>query len=243
MQDLQVQDQFPVRQLPPARKLAADPHGGIWLGLMSGDLARYRNGVLEIVNIPHEPDARVEQVFVSPDGAVLGATAFGLIGWKDGKKQILTVRNGLPCNGVNAMMVDRENALWLYTQCGLIQISAAELAKWWAHSDSTVQMRVFDTSDGVQPGFALFNVSARSTDGRLWFPNGVVLQMVDPAQCAGNPLAPPVHIEEVVADRKSYSVKPESSPSFPHARPGNQVHSAELRRSPKGALPLPAGWL
>ena len=140
---------------------------------------------------------------------MLGATAFGLVGWKEGKKQILTVRNGLPCNGINAMMTDRDHALWLYTQCGLIQIPGAELAKWWTKSDSTLQMKVFDTSDGVQAGGALFNVSARSMDGRLWFPNGVALQMVDPGKCAGNPLAPPVHIEEIVADRKSYSALPD----------------------------------
>lgn len=207
IQNLKVQDQFPVPQLPAARKLAADPHGGIWLGLMSGDLAHYRNGVLEIVAYQHQPDSRVDQVFISPDGSVLGATAFGLIGWRDGKKQILTVRNGLPCNGIKAIITDRENALWLYTECGLIQIPGAELAKWWTLSDSTLQMRVFDTSDGVQVGFALFNVSARSTDGRLWFPNGVVLQMIDPDKSGGNPVAPPVHIEEIVADRKSYSVQ------------------------------------
>ncbi len=209
IQDLNVQDQFPVPQLPAARKLAADPQGGIWLGLMSGDLARYRNGVLQVVAYPHQSDSRVDQVFISPDGSVLGATAFGLVGWKEGKKQILTVRNGLPCNGINAMMTDRDHALWLYTQCGLIQIPGAELAKWWTKSDSTLQMKVFDTSDGVQAGGALFNVSARSMDGRLWFPNGVALQMVDPGKCAGNPLAPPVHIEEIVADRKSYSALPD----------------------------------
>ena len=205
IKDLKVQGEFPVPGLPAARKLAADPHGGIWLGLMSGDLAHYRNGVLQIAAYPHKTDARVEQVFISPDGSVLGATAFGLIGWKDGKKQILTVRNGLPRNGINAIITDRENALWLYTQCGLIQISASEFAKWWAHSDSTLQMKTFDTSDGVQVGFALFNASARSTDGRLWFPNGVVLQMIDPDKSGINTLAPPVHIEEVVADRKRYS--------------------------------------
>ena len=77
---------------------------------MSGDLAHYQNGMLKIIPYQHQPDARVEQVFISPDGSVLGATAFGLIGWKDGKKQILTVRNGLPCNGINAIIADRENA-------------------------------------------------------------------------------------------------------------------------------------
>jgi signal transduction histidine kinase len=165
--------------------------------------------MLEIFAYQHQPDSRVDQVFISPDGSVLGATAFGLIGWRDANKQILTVRNGLPCNGISAIVADRENALWLYTKCGLIQIPGAELAKWWAQSDSTLQMRVFDTSDGVQVGFALFNVTARSTDGRLWFPNGVVLQMIDPGKSGGNPLAPPVHIEEIVADRKSYSAQPD----------------------------------
>jgi signal transduction histidine kinase len=39
----------------------------------------------------------------------------------------------------------------------------------------------------------------------LWFANGVVLQMIDPGHLAGNALAPPVHVEEVIADRKNYS--------------------------------------
>jgi signal transduction histidine kinase/ligand-binding sensor domain-containing protein len=217
IQDLKVKEMFPVPQMPAARKLAADPKGGIWLGLMSGDLARYRNGNLEIFPYDLPPASRVDQVFVAPDGSVLGATASGLIAWRDGKKQILTVRNGLPCDGVNAIMFDRKNALWLYTQCGLIQIPAAELARWWTEPDSRLQMRVFDSSDGVQIGTALFNVSARSTDGRLWFANSVVLQMIDPGKLDENKLVPPVHIEEIVADRQTYSPRPDMRlPSLTH---------------------------
>jgi signal transduction histidine kinase len=39
----------------------------------------------------------------------------------------------------------------------------------------------------------------------LWFANGVVLQMIDPGHLTGNALPPPVHVEQVVADRKNYS--------------------------------------
>jgi signal transduction histidine kinase len=40
----------------------------------------------------------------------------------------------------------------------------------------------------------------------LWFANGAVLQMIDPAHMSRNPLPPPVHIEEVIADRRSYAL-------------------------------------
>jgi signal transduction histidine kinase len=39
----------------------------------------------------------------------------------------------------------------------------------------------------------------------LWFSNGRELQMVDPARLAQNTLPPPVHIEELVANRKRYA--------------------------------------
>ena len=56
-----------------------------------------------------------------------------------------------------------------------------------------------------QPGRAPFAGAARSPDGRLWFANGDVLQMIDPGHLSGNALPPPVHVEEVIADRKNYS--------------------------------------
>jgi signal transduction histidine kinase len=38
----------------------------------------------------------------------------------------------------------------------------------------------------------------------LWFANGISLQMIDPNHLTGNALPPPVHVEQVVADRKNY---------------------------------------
>ena len=206
IQNLEVTQMFPAPRMPEARKLTSDPHGGIWLGLMSGDLARLRKGKLDLFSVSNL-SSRIDQVSISPDGAVLGATALGLIAWRDGIKQILTVHNGLPCNGVNAFLFDRQNALWLYTQCGLVQIQGTEWERWWTKGDAKLQMKLFDTSDGVQAGNALFNPAARDTGGRLWFANGVMLQMIDPAKLDGNSLPPPVHIETIIADRQSYSAQ------------------------------------
>ena len=203
--DLKVQEEFPLPQMPAARKVAADPKGGIWLGLMNGDLARYQEGKTEIFPFKHGEDSRVNQLIVNPDGSVLGATPLGVVAWKEGKQQTLTVQNGLPCNTVHALIEDRQRALWLYTECGLVEIASTEMQRWWTQPGITVQLRTFDAFDGVQPGRAPFGGAARSADGRLWFANGVVLQMIDPGHLTGNALPPPVHVEEVIADRKNYS--------------------------------------
>jgi len=206
IRDFKVQQEFPAPDMPAARRVAADPEGGIWLGLINGDLARYQHGQIEIFHFQHKPDSRVEQVMVNSDGSVLGATAFGLIGWRQGKQAILTVRNGLPCNSIFGTIFDDRGSLWLYTECGLLEIAGAELQKWWDNSEAVVQPRVFGVVDGVQPGRPPFSTAARSTDGRLWFTNGILVQMIDPAHQAENSVPPPISVEGIVADRRSYSV-------------------------------------
>jgi len=205
IRDLKVQEAFPVPQMPAARKVAADPEGGIWLGLRNGDLARYRHGKTEIFPFKHEENSVVDQLIVTSDGSVLGATPVGVIGWKEGKQQTLTMLNGLPCDAVNALIEDSHRSLWLYTQCGLVEIAGVEMQRWWGQPDITLQLRTLDAFDGVQPGGAPFGGAARSHDGRLWFANGVVLQMIDPNHLQGNALPPQVHVEHILADRKNYS--------------------------------------
>ena len=201
----QVQEEFPVPQMPAARRVAADRNGGIWLGLLTGDLARHRNGRTEIFHFEHTVNSNVDQVAVNPDGSVFGATAFGLIAWKNGKQQILAARNGLPCDSVNAFITDMQGDLWLYMQCGLVQISGKNLEQWWGYPDNRLEVKIYDAFDGAQPEHSAFQATARTPDGRLWFGNTVVLQMIDPDHVTRNALPPPVHVEEVIADRKNYS--------------------------------------
>ena len=205
IQDLKVREAFPAPPLPLARKLARDPQSGIWLGLVNGDLARFRDGKTEIFAFDGHPNTRVKALFAAPDGSILGATGFGVVGWKNGKKQILTVRNGLPCDDITALISDDEEDLWLYAKCGLIEIAKNEVRHWWEQPESTLKLKLFDVWDGVQAGVGHFNTSTRTPDGRLWFANGTVLQMVDPSHMAGNTVAPPVHINSIVADRRNHS--------------------------------------
>lgn len=182
--------------------VAADREKGVWLALDNGDLARYRNGDLQTFSNKE----RVRQLVVTAEGSVLGASLSGLVGVRDGKVQHLSAQNGLPCNDLAGLVLDRNGALWLYAKCGLLEIPKLELEKWWQSSDSKLSVRTLDVFDGLQYGSSPFRPNAsRGPDGKLWFVNGSFVQMIDPAKLIRNTIPPPVHIEAVIADRKSYS--------------------------------------
>jgi signal transduction histidine kinase/ligand-binding sensor domain-containing protein len=204
IRDFKVVEEIQEPHIPAARALAADRHAGIWLGLMNGDLARYRNGNIEIFSFHHGPNPRVWQVIVNSDNSVLGATTAGLIGWKDGRLETMTVSNGLPCDNIFSVLSDQTN-YWLYTQCGLVEIAGAQMQQWWEQPSRVLQMNVIDRSDGVRGQSPVFSPPAsRSPDGKLWFANNSVLQMFDPDHRTKNAVVPPVHVEQVIADGKTY---------------------------------------
>jgi signal transduction histidine kinase len=130
-----------------------------------------------------------------------------LIRWKNGVRNNLGLRNGLPCDGIFAMVKDKHDSIWLYTKCGLISIDKSQLDLWRDHPETRVKTSLLDVFDGVQPGLtALKPQATMTTDGRLWFVNGRLLQMIDPSDVRRNEIRPQVHIEEVVADRENYSL-------------------------------------
>src|SRR5262245_24982317 len=78
IRDFAVQEEFTGATMP--RRVAADPTGGVWLGLLNGDLAHYRHGKLETYGFDHPASAILEQLLPGSDGSVLAATTYGVIG-------------------------------------------------------------------------------------------------------------------------------------------------------------------
>jgi signal transduction histidine kinase/ligand-binding sensor domain-containing protein len=185
--------------------LAADPQTGLWLGLLKGGLARYRNDQVQVFPLK-DANARVSQVLANSDGSVLAATSHGLVERRGDSQHTLDDNNGLPCHRIFALVTDKHSDLWLYAECGLIEIKSDELQRWREDPDLKVKFDLFDAFDGAQPYLPPFRpVATRSIDGRLWFANDNVAQMIDPDGPLRNPIPPPVHIEDVIADRKTYS--------------------------------------
>jgi signal transduction histidine kinase len=106
------------------------------------------------------------------------------------------------------MMEDDADSVWLYTACGLVRIARSELDAWASYPKQTVKATVFDSSDGVSSHrFTGYSANvAKSADGKLWFLRVGGVSVLDPHHLAFNKLPPPVHIEQVTADGRTYDV-------------------------------------
>jgi signal transduction histidine kinase/ligand-binding sensor domain-containing protein len=216
IRDFEVREVFTLPQIPTGRTIAADPHGGIWIGTLNGDLALFRHGILKTFPLNAKGDPFIHQIIADADGSVLAGSADGLVGLRQGKVQRMTTKNGLPCNFVTSFIEDGEKRWWLYTDCGIVEFPDSELHRWWANPETIVQTHVYDEMDGAKAGRPEYNSAALSLDGRVWFASGVWVQMVDPSRVS---LKAPhsTYIESVIVDRKE-SLATENLRFPPHPR-------------------------
>jgi ligand-binding sensor domain-containing protein len=193
-----------------ALALLPDPSGGgLWLGFYQGGVAYFKDGQVRRSYSAADGlgDGRVEALRFERDGAVWAATEGGLSRIKDGRIATLSSRNGLPCDAVHWTMEDDEHSVWVYLACGLVRIARSELDAWTRDPKRTVLTTAFDASDGVT-SFALGTLwnpqVVKAADGRIWFVSGDGVSIIDPRHVPFNRLPPPVHVEEITADRETH---------------------------------------
>ena len=199
-----------------ASAVVADPRqGGLWLGFIRGDIAYFSGGRLRVTYSAKDGLApgRVISLRLDGQGALWVATEGGLSRFKDGAFATLSSKNGLPCDTVHWSMEDADHALWLYTACGLVRITRSEFdtsADAVENKHSKLGLTVFDNSDGVRSNLVFHGYTprvAKTSDGRLWFLPPEGLSVIDPRHLRRNELPPPVHIEQIIADNKTYDAQ------------------------------------
>ena len=199
-----------------AMAAAADAtHGGLWLGFADGSVVHFRDG--RVVRRYSASD-RTETMSVfhlrpSLDGAIWAATKRGLIRISDGGMATLNAAAGLPCDSVHWSMPDDAGSVWLYMPCGLVRLRQQDLDAWIERiadgqaPGARVPSTAFDSVDGVrllsQPTHYQPQVT-KARDGRIWFATLDGVAVIDPRRIRANTIAPPVHIEQLVADRTRF---------------------------------------
>jgi len=190
--------------------VAAAPEGALWMGLINGeqscDLARYAHGQWETFPLHRAPNSGTCSEIVTPhDDTVFASASDGIIEWHQGRVHTLVGTNGLPCIRVYSLAFDKAGDLWAYLECGVVVIHSGQLAEWWKEPTKKLKIRLLDISDGAQSGLADFHPRAAVTaDGKLWFANGTDLQFVDPKHWLHNSVPPPVQIQALIADDRTY---------------------------------------
>ena len=200
-----------------ASVLAADRRrGGLWIGFFLGGIVYFADGQVRTSYTAADGlgAGRVGDFQFDDEGTLWVSTEGGLSRLKNNRVATLTSKNGLPCDTVHwAIEDDDDHSMWLYTACGLVRIAHSELYAWAAAVDKgqgtnrAVQVTVFDRSDGVRslssPGYYHPQV-AKTPDGKLWFLPWDGVSVIDPHHIPFNKIPPPVHIEQIVADRMTY---------------------------------------
>jgi signal transduction histidine kinase/ligand-binding sensor domain-containing protein len=199
-----------------ASVLAADRRqGGLWIGFFLGGIAYFTEGQIRASYTAADGlgAGRISDFRLDDSGTLWVSTEGGLSRLKNNRVDTLNSKNGLPCDTVHWSIEDDDRSFWLYTTCGLVRIARSELDAWAADVEMRqgatrpIRVTVFDSSDGVR---SLADVGhyhphvAKTPDGRLWFLPWDGVSVIDPHHLAFNKLPPPVHIEQVTADRKTY---------------------------------------
>ena len=199
-----------------ATSLAADPsRGGLWLGFYNGGVAYLADGKVQASYSSTNGlgEGRVNDLRFDRNGTLWAATEGGLSRLKNGHFATLTSKDGLPCDAVHWVMEDEAHALWLKMPCGLARIAAPELNAWTVATDKggnlkrRIHATLFDTSDGVRSLASAGGYTphvTQSSDGKLWFIGLDGVSVIDPRHIPFNNIPPPVHVEQITADRKSF---------------------------------------
>jgi signal transduction histidine kinase/ligand-binding sensor domain-containing protein len=189
--------------------------GGLWIGLRAGGVAHFVDDRIRATYSAAGGLAkgRINSLRMDPDGALWVSADGGLSRIKGDRIATLSSSSGLPCDSVDWIINDNTDAVWIHTACGMARVTHSALENWASAVDKgdgrgvRIYATVFDDSDGVRSESSISTYSphvAKSRDGRLWFATRDGVGMVDPAHLPESALRPPVHIEEIIADRKNY---------------------------------------
>ena len=184
--------------------------GELWIGTVTAGVTHFKDG--QVSTWLGSKDGLgadlVWNLHVDREGTLWAATEGGLSRIKDGHVSTLTTQNGLPCNAVHWVVEDDARALWLSTACGLLHIDHSDLQAWASDTKHELRPTVFDGSDGFRMHAMLTGYSPvvkESRDGKLWFAHNDGVSVIDPQNLRQNKVPPPVHVEEITANGKTYA--------------------------------------
>jgi signal transduction histidine kinase/ligand-binding sensor domain-containing protein len=206
--------------LPDVRTITQTPDGAIWFGMSGGGLGCFARGKLKQYR---KADGLSSDFILSlqpePDGTLwYGSGDCGLGRVKDGKFARVGSNEGLLDDVISHVVDDGAGNFWMGSQRGILRVNRADLERCADRQEKKVHCLSYGDSEGLtslcsggfQPG------ACCADDGKLWFPTGKGLAIIDPATVSSKRAAPPVVIEELRVDRERLEIgSPENGRRLP----------------------------
>ena len=193
----------------PARPyaLAADSTDRVWIALRNGDVIHQSGTTLTTIARSTTGEWATD-IAVTLDGTIFATTQKGLSVLKNGAYLPVIVPPGLRCGLRYSLHRGRDGDLWFTSLCGVAKYSVADIHGIESDRQIAIHPQYFDLYDGAQPsGLGVSQDLSVGPDGRVWLTSQGGFSVLDPAHLPQNSFPPPVHIENLVADGKRYSVQ------------------------------------
>jgi signal transduction histidine kinase/ligand-binding sensor domain-containing protein len=121
---------------------------------------------------------------------------------RGGKVTSWGAAQGLAAGDIYGMTVDRRGDLWIATNQAMLRVAISDLARSPDGEALPASFTRFDSEDGLRiknTGLASPRVTT-AADGRIWFIQRDGVGILDPELLRGNPVPPPVVIEQFSVD-------------------------------------------
>jgi len=195
---------------PPQQHVAAlaeDPAGRIWAGLTGGRLfvKETNSAAFVLVNTASPMLNHICGMHATSDGSIWILTfGNGLFRWKSGSMQRWAWALGtLPSDHLFAAIEDLRGNLWISCERGIFGIMRETLNQPAGTSNIPLVSWRLQPGDGLAQKVCSGQgqpVASRSSDGRLWFPNGIAVAIFDPAEITTRHTPPTPVIEQVLVN-------------------------------------------
>jgi ligand-binding sensor domain-containing protein/signal transduction histidine kinase len=185
--------------------LTEDSDGHVWAAIPGAGLFRQQNSRFVHYAAGQWPEeARVRSLYADADGALwIACYEVGLVRLKDGVFRRWSTADGLPDNGIHAVIEDDKRNLWFASNNGVFACPIAALEAYVPGHSPPLPCRRVSVEDGMESkactGFAQ-PVVARTADGRFWFPNRQTLAVFDPQDLPDDRSLRPATVDQVLAD-------------------------------------------
>ena len=181
--------------------------GRIWFGFAENKFASLDNGSIRVYTAADGLTVGVVEAIFPSGGHLWAGGSGGLALLENDKFRSIRPSDRESFTDVSGIIETEDGNLWLNESRGVIHIDVPELRSLLSEHASSVRYGLLDWFDGLL-GYALRTsgvpTALQGTDGRLWFTTTRGVAWLDPKSLSKNTLAPPVAIESVIADGKSF---------------------------------------
>jgi ligand-binding sensor domain-containing protein/signal transduction histidine kinase len=141
------------------------------------------------------------------DGSIWAGLASGIARIKGDQLENITQKNGLPDDRIYAIVPDDHGFFWFASGRGIFRATRQALNDFADGKESRVECELYDGLESVKftDRTDQENSGCKTLDGRIWFPSPWGVVMIDPANIPTNRIAPPVHIDRVLANGREFA--------------------------------------